>query len=95
MDADSIAFSLKKNSNSIISSLMDDCRQLVSQIPQSKFRHVYREVNRCANCMANLGASGADLTVFFSPHVDVIPFFEANSHGLFINRLCLETLFSV
>ncbi|KAL0001799.1 hypothetical protein SO802_015580 [Lithocarpus litseifolius] len=38
MDAKAIvdAFSHQKNSNSIINSLMDDCRQLVSQIPQSR-----------------------------------------------------------
>ena len=46
--------------------------------------------------MANLGTSmGANFTVFSSPPVDVIPFFEDNSHGLFVNRLCLESLISV
>ena len=46
--------------------------------------------------MANLGISmGADFIVFSSPPVDVIPFFEANSHGLFVNKLCPETLLSV
>ena len=98
MDAKAIvdAFSHQKNSKSIISSLMDDCRQLVSQIPQSRFRHVYREVNRCADCMAKLGTSmGADFTVFSSPPVDVIPFFEADSHGLFVNRLCPNSLLSI
>ena len=46
--------------------------------------------------MGKLGTSmGADFTVFSSPPVDVIPFFEADSHGLYVNRLCLETLLSV
>ena len=46
--------------------------------------------------MAKLGTSmGADFTMFSSPPVDVIPFFETNSHGLYVNRLCPETLLSV
>ena len=98
MDAKGIvdAFSHQKNANPIISSLMDDCRQLVSQILQSRFRHVYREVNRSADCMAKLGTyMGADFTVFSSPPVDVIPFFEADSHGLFVSRRCPDFLLSV
>ncbi|KAL0010791.1 hypothetical protein SO802_005899 [Lithocarpus litseifolius] len=98
MDAKAIvdAFSHQKNSNSIIFSLMDDCRQLVSQIPQSRFRHVYRKANRCADCLAKLCTSlDADFTVFSNPPVDVFPFVEANCHGLYVNRLCLEPMFAV
>ena len=43
-----------------------------------------------------LGTSmGVDFTVFSSPPVDIIPFFEADSHGLFVNRLCPEALLPV
>ena len=46
--------------------------------------------------MAKLGTSmGFDFTVFSSPPVDVIPFFEADSHGLFVNKLCPESWLSV
>lgn len=42
MDAKAIvhAFSHQANSNTIVSSLMNDCRQLVTQVPQFSFRHV-------------------------------------------------------
>lgn len=98
MDAKAIvdAFPHQKNSNSIMSSLMDDCRQLVSQIPQSRFRHVHREVNRCADCLAKLGTSmDADFTIFSNPPVDVIPFVEAGCRGLFVHRLCPGLFLSI
>ena len=42
MDAKAIvhAFSHQSNSNTIVSSLMNDCRKLVTQVPQLSFRHV-------------------------------------------------------
>ena len=46
--------------------------------------------------MAKLGTyMGADFTVFSSPLVDVIPFFEADSHGLFVSRQCPDSLLYV
>ena len=46
--------------------------------------------------MAKLGTyMGADFTVFSSPPVDVIAFFKADSHGLFVSRRCPDFLLSV
>ncbi|KAK9994127.1 hypothetical protein SO802_023830 [Lithocarpus litseifolius] len=91
MDAKALvdAFSNQTNSNVIISALMDDCRQLATQISQVRFRHVYREVNRCADHLAKLGCSmDVDFAVFSSPPVDIISFVEADWRGLYVNRLC-------
>jgi hypothetical protein len=38
-------------------SLVDDCRELFRQIPQTKIRHCFREANFCANALAKLGTS--------------------------------------
>ena len=35
--------------NNIVSSILDDCRQLISNLPQVWFSHCYCEENRCAN----------------------------------------------
>ena len=96
MDAKTIvdAFSHQSNSNVIISSLMDDCRYLVTQIPQVRFRHVYREANRCADHLAKLGSSmDVDFAIFSCPLVDILPIFETDCHGLFVRRLCSEPVF--
>nr|POE98839.1 hypothetical protein CFP56_56122 [Quercus suber] len=38
--------------NPIFSPLLDDCKQLASQIPHIRFSHCYRESNRCADYLA-------------------------------------------
>ena len=74
---------------------MDDCRQLATQIPQVRFRHVYREANRCVDHLAKLGCSmDVDFVVFSCPPVDILSIFESGCRGLYVNRLCLEPVFS-
>lgn len=90
------ALTNQNNSNVIISSLMDDCRQLAAQIPQVRYRYVYREVNRCADHLAKLGSSlDVDFVVFSNPLVDILSLVEADCRGLYVNRLCPEVVFSV
>lgn len=90
------ALTNQNNSNVIISSLMDDSRQLAAQIPQVRYRHVYREVNRCADHLAKLGSSlDVDFVVFSNPLVDILSLVEADCRGLYVNRLCPEVVFSV
>ena len=73
---------------------MDDCRYLVTQIPQVRFRHVYREANRCADHLAKLGSlMDVDFAIFSCPPVDILPIFEADCHGLFVRRLCSKPVF--
>ena len=51
------ALSNPSYSNSVISPLFDDCKLLASQIPHLRLKHIYREANKCADRLANLGLS--------------------------------------
>ena len=82
-------------SNSIVSTLFHDCRQLVTSFSQHRIRQVYLEANSCADRLANLGcAQVSNFILFSSPPVDLLNVFEADSQGLYSNRLCPEPLFS-
>ena len=56
LDAKAIvdAFTNPTYSNSIVSTLFDDCKQLVTSFSQHCIRHIYREANSCADHLANL-----------------------------------------
>ena len=98
MDAKALvdAFSNQNNSNVITSPLMEDSRQLATQIPQVRFMHVYREANRVADHLAKLGSSmESDFVVFSSPPVDIVSVVEADCRGLFVNRMCPVPVLSV
>ena len=58
LDAKALVDALKNPSyaNTIVSSLFDDRRRLAAQIPHLSIKHIYREANRCADRLANLGA---------------------------------------
>ena len=100
LDAKAIvdAFNLQTYSNTIVSSIMDDCKHLITQIPQTRFKHVYREANRCADFLAKLGTLlERDFIVFSSPHVDLLSILKANASGLMLTgyALNLYLMFSV
>ena len=42
-------------SNTIVSSLFDDCKQLLSFFPQCRIQHAFREANMCADQLARIG----------------------------------------
>ena len=64
---------------------------MISKIPQTWIRHIYREANRCANFLAKLGASCEDdFIVFSSPPVDLLSVLEADARGQFVSRLCSD-----
>lgn len=74
LDAKAIvdAFNSQTSYNTIVSSIMDDCKHMVSWIPQMSFRHIYREVNKCTDFLAKLGTLiESDFMVFSSPLVDL------------------------
>ncbi|KAK7848077.1 putative ribonuclease h protein [Quercus suber] len=52
--------SCNSRSNGDFSGLVDDCRDLLLQLPQAKVVHCYREANFCADALAKLGASSSD-----------------------------------
>nr|XP_023881759.1 uncharacterized protein LOC111994132 [Quercus suber] len=98
MDSKDIVDNLSTHAaaSTIISAIMEDCKQLVAQIPQVRFNHVYREVNKCADFLAKLGASlEVDFNVFSSPPVDLLSLWEADARGLYCNRLCPAPAFAV
>ena len=98
LDAKSIvdAVSNPKYSNIFASSFMDDCRHLVKQIPQTCFKHCFREANQCADALAKMGGfQYANLTVFEIPSVDISSLLDSDFNGLYLNRLCLVTLFAL
>ena len=56
----------------VVSTLVDDCRYLISQLQQVHVKHYVREANRCANVLARLVLKQEnDFLVFRSPLVDV------------------------
>ena len=59
MDAKAIIDILQKanQTNPIIFPLLDDYKQLASQISQIRFSHCYCESNRCADFLARKGAT--------------------------------------
>ena len=90
------AFNSPTVSNSVVSSIMDECRYLATRIPQKRFRHIYREANRCADYLARIGTLlESNFIVFSSPPVDLVNYLEADATGLYVHRLCPETLLAV
>ena len=75
---------------------MEDCRHLVTQIPQARVKHVYKEANKCANFLAKLGTSlENDFAMFSGPPMDLLTILEADVCGLAVNKLCPDILFAV
>ena len=90
------AFNSQAYSNTIVSSIMDDCRHMILRILQTCFRHIYREANRSADYLAKLGTSiEGDFIVFHSPPVDLVSILEADASGLHVNRLCPDPFSAV
>ena len=91
MDAKSLvdAFNNPSYTNTVISPLFEDCRQLMLQLPHCRIKHIFREANGCADRLANIGCLQAmDFIVYSSPPVDVLCLVVADSHGFCTNRVC-------
>lgn len=75
--------------NSVISPLLDDCKLLISQIPQTRVKHTYQEANKCKDHLANLGLfQSLDFIVHSNPPLDLIPLIEPDSLDSCCNWLC-------
>ena len=60
------------NSNLHHTSLIMDCKTLISWIPQVKMKHYFREANKCADLLARKGSSSNQgYCLFYSPLVDL------------------------
>lgn len=78
---------------SVVSTLVDDCRYIISQLPRVRVKHCFREVNRCADVLARLGSNQENVfLVFRSPPVDVLDFLKADANGLYLNRIYPEPI---
>ena len=97
LDAKALVDALKNPSyaTTIVSLLFDDCRHLAAQIPHLNIKHIYREANRCADHLANLGSCQAvDFISYSCPPVDLLPLVVADCQGMVVNRRCPDPLFS-
>ena len=69
--------------------IFDDCKFLASQIPYLRFKHIYRETNKCADRLANLGLSQQpDFVVHYSPPEGLVSLVGDDCLGVLCNRLC-------
>ena len=41
--------------NPLLNPLVFECRKILETIPNKLIKHVFREANRCANLLANMG----------------------------------------
>nr|XP_023916821.1 uncharacterized protein LOC112028363 [Quercus suber] len=98
LDAKAIvdAVSNPKYSNILALALMEDCRYLIKQIPQTRFSHCSQEVNQCADALARMGGlQDFNFVVFESPPVDISSFLDFDLNGLSLNRLYPVYLFEL
>ena len=96
LDASAIVDAVNHQSaaNTIVSSIMDDCKFLMNQFPQATITHVYREANKSADWLASYGQKlDSDFVLWNGPPVDLIPVLEADSRGLFSSRHCIVSGF--
>ena len=97
LDAKSLVEVLNKSSycNTVISPLLDDCKLLIDQFPQVRVQHIFREANKCADRLAKFGlAQSLVFSVHSFPPQELIPLVEADSLGVYCNRLCPGSGFS-
>ncbi|GAA0145095.1 hypothetical protein LIER_42845 [Lithospermum erythrorhizon] len=60
-----------------------DCRWLLARLGDSPMNHVFREGNKPADTMANLGCSlTQDFCVFITPAVEVLHLIELDCDGI-------------
>ena len=91
MDAKAFIDILQKTNptNPIISPLLDDCRQLASQIQRIRFSHCYQETNRCTDFLARKGvAQNEDFCIFYYPPVELLPILNHDLAGLYLSMRC-------
>ena len=70
------------------SPLMDDCKFLAT-----RFKHCYRESNKCANGLARKGATQTDdFLVYDNPHVELESSFSHDLNGLYSIRHCSSSV---
>ena len=83
-----------KCTNSLAAPLVDDCKQLATQIHQIHFKHCFREANRSADKLASMGvAQDSQFKLFLCSHVDLVTVFNSDLNGLSLTRICTDFVF--
>ena len=86
--------SASKCTNSLVAPLVDDCKQLATQIHQIHFKHCFREVNRSADKLARMGATqDSEFKLFLCPPMDLVTVFNFDLNGLYLTKMCIESSF--
>ena len=67
--------------NNVISPILDDCRQLITQFHRVQFKHCYREARRGAE-------QDIDFFSFLGPLEDILNVFMDDFSGMHFNRHC-------
>ena len=74
--------------------IVDDCKQLISQIPLVRIGHCYCEANTCADFLARIGSShNRDFILYNDLPVDLKELISSDSYGLYRNKLLPEPPF--
>ena len=93
LDATAIVHLLTNPSDANLSvmALLDDCRQLISQIAQVWIGHCFREANSCADLLARIGTTqDRTFILYHDLHVDLLEFLSSDKAGLYYNRTIID-----
>ena len=89
LDASAVVqlFSDPSNTNMCVMPLIDDCRQLLSQIAYVWIAHCFREANLCADFLACVGTKqDRNFVLYNDPPVDLWELLSSDKEGLYHNR---------
>lgn len=68
--------------------LLNDCRNLIKTFPSCTMTHIFREANRCADKLANMGATqSADFLLLYEPPPVVVDLLAFDKVELFCNKM--------
>ena len=74
--------------NLMLEPLLNDCKTLIRSFPNYLVNHIFREVNRCADRLAKMGAVQiTDFLILYEPPPVVDNLLVFNKAKIFCNRL--------
>lgn len=74
--------------NLMLEPLLNDCKTLIRSFPNYLVTHIFREVNRCADRLAKMGAVQIiDFLILYEPPLVVDNLLVFNKAKIFCNRL--------